>query len=55
MNHSERKAVGAGAVTKDGQPLAIDQISSTVEEVLASTSFLDIHTHLYPPAFLVQD
>jgi hypothetical protein len=31
--------------------LAGDQIHSAVEEVLASTPFIDIHTHLFSPAF----
>jgi hypothetical protein len=28
-----------------------DQIHSTVEEVVATTRFIDVHTHLYAPAF----
>ncbi len=28
-----------------------EQIDSTVEEILAATRFIDIHTHLYPPSF----
>jgi len=32
-------------------PLAGDQIHSAVEEVLSSTQFIDIHTHLFSPAF----
>ena len=28
-----------------------DQIHSTVEEVVATTPFIDVHTHLYAPAF----
>jgi hypothetical protein len=31
--------------------LTADQIQSTVEEVLATTSFIDVHTHLFPPSF----
>src|SRR5690242_1854403 len=31
--------------------LAVDQIHSAVEETLAGTPFIDIHTHLFPPAF----
>jgi hypothetical protein len=31
--------------------LAGDQIHSAVEEVLSSTQFIDIHTHLFSPAF----
>ena len=31
--------------------LAAADIPSTVDDVLATTPFIDIHTHLYPPAF----
>src|SRR2546422_8833482 len=31
--------------------LTADQIQSTVEEVLATTPFIDIHTHLFAPSF----
>jgi hypothetical protein len=31
--------------------LAPERIESSVEEVLATTPFIDIHTHLYPPSF----
>ena len=33
------------------EPLSGGQIQSAVEEVLASTPFIDIHTHLFSPAF----
>jgi hypothetical protein len=33
------------------QPLRREQIQSVVEAVLASTQFIDIHTHLFSPAF----
>jgi hypothetical protein len=40
---------------KDGsssaRPLKPDQIQSEVQDVLASTPFIDIHTHLFSPAF----
>jgi len=40
---------------KDGSSsargLKHDQIQSKVHDVLASTPFIDIHTHLFPPAF----
>jgi len=39
------------ASSSDGAPLAGPQIASAVEEVLAATPFIDIHTHLYSPAF----
>ena len=31
--------------------LTADQIQTTVEEVLATTQFIDIHTHLFAPEF----
>src|SRR5260370_26031369 len=31
--------------------LSVDQIHGAVEEILASTLFIDIHTHLFSPAF----
>ena len=31
--------------------LSAGQIQSTVEDVLAGTRFIDMHTHLFPPAF----
>jgi hypothetical protein len=31
--------------------LSVDQIHSAVEEILTSTLFIDIHTHLFSPAF----
>src|SRR5436190_14734431 len=30
--------------------IAMDRIDAAVEEVLASTAFIDIHTHLFSPA-----
>ena len=33
------------------EALAADQIHSAVEKVLATTQFIDMHTHLFPPAF----
>src|SRR5690348_12879854 len=38
-------------VMGDGDPLTQEQIFAVVEDVLASTKFVDIHTHLYPPSF----
>ena len=35
----------------DGHLLAVSQVSSVVEDVLATTQFMDIHTHLFAPAF----
>jgi hypothetical protein len=49
----------ARSVSKPARPanqpstdaLPADQIQSAVEEVLASTPFIDMHTHLFPPTF----
>jgi len=38
-------------VSRDGDLLTEAQISSTVQDVVASTPFIDIHTHLFAPAF----
>ena len=45
------KSTTHDAVSSDGDLLSPAQISSTVEDVLASTPFVDIHTHLFAPAF----
>jgi hypothetical protein len=45
------KSASQSAGSRDGAVLAEDQIPRIVEEVLASTPFVDIHTHLYPSAF----
>jgi hypothetical protein len=37
--------------TSDDVPLTEEQIPLAVEDVLTATQFVDIHTHLYPPAF----
>jgi hypothetical protein len=34
-----------------GVPLSAAQIAMTVEDVLATATFIDIHTHLFPPEF----
>jgi hypothetical protein len=47
---SVKHSIGRGDLTPR-DTLASDQIQSTVEEVLASTEFIDIHTHLFSPAF----
>jgi hypothetical protein len=43
-------------LTSTGQQLSddllrVDQIRPAVEEVLATTSFIDVHTHLFAPVF----
>jgi len=45
------KSTGQTPVSKDGDLLTEAQISSTVHDVLATTQFVDIHTHLFAPAF----
>ncbi len=44
------KSTPKTSVSTDGHRLAAAQISSVVEEVLANTQFIDIHTHLFAPA-----
>lgn len=43
----EMSSFGSVAVEK----LTADQIENAVQDTLTSTQFIDIHTHLYPPAF----
>ena len=45
------KSTSHAPSSSDGQRLTDGQIFSTVEDVLASTPFVDIHTHLYSPSF----
>ena len=45
------KSTGQTPVSRDGDLLTEAQISSTVQDVVASTQFIDIHTHLFAPAF----
>jgi hypothetical protein len=45
------KSRGRRPVPTDGVPLTEEQIPLAVEDVLTATQFVDIHTHLYPPAF----
>jgi hypothetical protein len=45
------KSTSQAAASSDGDLLSAAQISSTVEDVLANTPFVDIHTHLFAPAF----
>lgn len=37
--------------SSDAVPLTAAQIPVVVEDVIADTTFLDVHTHLFPPAF----
>src|SRR5437660_10411683 len=45
------KSTGQTPVSRDGELLTEAQISSTVQDVVASTQFIDIHTHLFSPPF----
>src|ERR1700693_333143 len=45
------KSTGQTPASRDGDLLTIAQISSTVKDVLTTTQFVDIHTHLFAPAF----
>src|SRR5436853_7901542 len=44
-------STGQIPASRDGDLLREAQIPSTVEDVLATTQFVDIHTHLFAPAF----
>lgn len=37
--------------TAAAQPISGEQLKGTVQDVLDSTEFIDIHTHLFPPQF----
>src|SRR5229473_5847041 len=51
MRTASIKSMGQVPVSSNGEPLTEAQIPSIVEGVLASTQFVDIHTHLFAPAF----
>jgi hypothetical protein len=51
MSIESLKSRGRGLVPTNGGPLTDEQIPLAVEDVLRATQFVDIHTHLYPPAF----
>ncbi|HLZ50191.1 MAG TPA: hypothetical protein VKP61_05560 [Candidatus Acidoferrum sp.] len=51
MKTASLNSVNQTPVLGDGDPLTEDQISAVVQDVLASTYFVDIHTHLYSPSF----
>jgi hypothetical protein len=38
-------------ISTDGVPLTEEQIPLALQDILTATQFVDIHTHLYPPAF----
>ncbi len=45
------KSSSPSSISADGVPLAAPQIFSAVREILSSTPFIDIHTHLFAPSF----
>jgi hypothetical protein len=45
------KEINSSAQIAPGEKLTPDQIESAVKDALAATQCIDIHTHLYPPAF----
>src|SRR6202171_684606 len=51
MRTASLKSTGQAPVSRDGDLLTEAQICSTVQDVLATTQFVDIHTHLFAPAF----
>jgi len=51
MSIESLKSRGGGLVPTNGGPLTEQQIPLAVEDVLTTTQFVDIHTHLYPPTF----
>ena len=51
MKTAFQKSASNAVASGDGELLVEGQILSTVEDVLAATSFVDIHTHLYAPSF----
>lgn len=46
-----RKSGGKASAAGNNAAIAEGQLGRVVEELLASTEFVDIHTHLYPPQF----
>jgi hypothetical protein len=51
MRSESLKSSGRRLVPADGVPLTHEQIPIAVEDILRTTQFVDIHTHLYPPGF----
>src|SRR5208282_509670 len=51
MSTSSLQSRGQNLVSADRAPLSEAQITSAVQDILASTQFVDVHTHLYSPAF----
>jgi hypothetical protein len=51
MRPTSLNATAGSSLGNDGDFLPEAEISSAVEQVINGTEFIDIHTHLYPPAF----
>jgi hypothetical protein len=51
MTIASLKSMGQTSRSSNGDFLTEAQIPSIVEDVVASTQFIDIHTHLFAPAF----
>jgi hypothetical protein len=51
MSTSSLQSTGQTSFAADRARLSEAQIPSAVEDILAATKFVDIHTHLYSPAF----
>lgn len=51
MTNAPRDTTQGIAISTDGKRLSPEEIVSAVEDALNKTEFVDIHTHLYPPAF----
>jgi hypothetical protein len=51
METTSVKISGLSGRGGSADAVAADQIQSTVENVLAATQVIDMHTHLFPPAF----
>jgi hypothetical protein len=51
MRTASPNSTSQTSISSDGDLITEAQIPSAVEDVLTSTPFVDIHTHLYSPAF----
>src|ERR1700722_11882028 len=51
MRTASPNSTSQTSISGDGDLLTEAQIPSTIEDLLTSTQFVDIHTHLYSPAF----
>ena len=51
MQETPIKEINSSAQIVAGENLSADQIQNAVKDALAATQCIDIHTHLYPPAF----